>query len=87
MDIYIAWWDWCDGWEHSEGILGLFSTEQEAIAVAKAYADSQNESYAGSRVTSAKLDEKGGGYFTNVLHSFESIEKPYDEDEDNYEDD
>lgn len=87
MDIYIAWWDWSDGWEHSEGILGLFSTEQEAISVAKSYADSQNDAYAGSCVTGAKLDQKSGGYFDNVLHSFESIEKPYDEEEESNDED
>lgn len=82
MEIYIAWWDWSDGWEHSEGVLGMYDKEDAAVAVAKAYAESQNDSYSGSRVTCATLNEKSGGYFDNVLHSFESVEKTYEEEED-----
>lgn len=82
MEIYIAWWDWSDGWEHSEGVLGMYDKEDAAVAVAKAYAESQNDSYSGSRVTCATLNEKSAGYFDNVLHSFESVDKTYEEEED-----
>lgn len=85
MMLYIAWWDWSDGWESSEGILGIYDTEDAAVAVAKAYAESQNDSYSGSRVTYATLNETSSGYFDNVLHSFESVEKPYEEEEEDFE--
>lgn len=90
MKLYLVWWTWCDGWNSFDGLIGVFSTEERAVEVAKSYEDMKSDRYAGSRVTETIVDDLdfGADVFSNVIHTFEDKDSEYDEEEENdFEDD
>ena len=43
MKVWVAEWTWTDGYEHSNGVIGLYYTEEAAICAGENSIDDSDE--------------------------------------------
>lgn len=58
--LYLAWWTYHDPYDGADGLLGIFNTEELAIAAAKKHVTREDvECNDGASVTKVKMNEEG----------------------------